>query len=251
MSKKSGNDFSGLLNELAEQSKLLAKAGAAEGDAEEHEEEEEEEVETTQAGGKTVVKSGKGKDDVTEEEEEEEETEDSVTKSGPGDEEEEEEEEDDPKINDRRLGKSMTLKDDKGRKVQAFDGLPLLKSVLAATRRLGAGHVTLEKNQEGIGKVLKAVTQQNKALTEGYLALKKSVDALADVGRGRKSALVTVIGGDTQGKGGLKPQEFLAKAQTANRAGKITALDVSLCENYINRGTTPPAELVTKVLAAA
>ncbi|MDR3519156.1 MAG: hypothetical protein P4M00_25450 [Azospirillaceae bacterium] len=47
---------------------------------------------------------------------------------------------------------------------------------------------------------------------------------------------------------GLKPEELLAKALDAQKAGRLRGHDVVLLEAYLGRGQEPPAALLTRVL---
>lgn len=235
MSKKT--DFDLLLQELGQSEKLLKASPKKTKDAEESEEEESEEEELLKAGAEGAEEEGE-EDGAT-----------GATAGTEEEEEEEEEEESEEEESDDKLGKSFKLKDAKGKTIEAFDGMPLLKSLIKANK-------VLLQESVGTKKLLKALvansTATGKALAEQRKAnaeLKKSIDNVANAGRGRRSQ-VTVIGGDDKGKGGMKPDEFMAKSLDAQRAGKISGQEVSLINASVNRGLMPSESLIRKVVAA-
>lgn len=258
MSKQQKTEFDLLLSQLGQSGKLLkATPAKAKTDAEEGEEEGEEEEEGAEGargtklakGGAEGATAGDGEGEEEEEAEEGEEEGGEEEEEEAGQAEEGEEEEGADAGADKRLGKAIHLTDAKGKKIEAFDGFPLLKSLMASNKQL---------RQDGVGtkKLLKAVVENSTALTTSVTSLrktlgelKKSVDNIANASRGRKSTL-TMIGGDAKGQGGMKPEEFMGKCIQANAAGKLSGLEVSTANSYVNRGQMPPADLIRKVVAA-
>jgi hypothetical protein len=145
---------------------------------------------------------------------------------------------------DKPMSKSLgvvTLEN--GEQVDAIDGTELVKSLMA---RVETSEGQMQKALEGAVGLIKSQGAMIKSLSE-------QVSKLAGAGRGRK-AVVTVTektpAGTPMNKSeaaGMTGQEFMAKALSAQAAGKILAKDVSAIEMYLNRGMQIPEHLIARV----
>lgn len=138
------------------------------------------------------------------------------------------------------MAKSMTATVD-GEEVELVDASEMIKSL---SDRIGSHESVLAKALE----TTLATVQNQSALIK---SLSEKVDKLAGAGRGRKSVVVTVQDkpGTTLAKSeptAPAPQEILAKALDAQRAGKITGHDVARCEMAIQNGVAVPADVISK-----
>jgi len=149
------------------------------------------------------------------------------------------------------FGKSMTLVDAEGKQVEAIDGTELVKSLmdeLGSLKASAAAHegVVLKSLESTLGLV-KSQGELIKSLTE-------QVKKLGGSGRGRQAVLNVnekqAVGGlakSAPAAAALSGTEVLAKALEAQRAGKITGLEVSRLENALNAGMAPQAEILSRI----
>ncbi|WP_293371592.1 hypothetical protein [Nevskia sp.] len=145
-----------------------------------------------------------------------------------------------------KMSKALDVTLANGDKVQAFDGTELVNALLARTEGL---HTAFAKS---FG-VLEGIAKRNGEMETQFGEMKKSLDAIGDAGRGRKST-VHMIGADPEGteggKKGLTAGEFMGKSMTALTAGRITGAEATRIEACINRNAPVPPALIDKVLAA-
>jgi hypothetical protein len=148
------------------------------------------------------------------------------------------------------FGKSMALTDADGNPVEAIDGTELVKSLMGEVAALKAGMGA----QEGVVlKSLESTLTLVKSQGELIKSLSDQVKKLGSAGRGRQAVLS--VAEKPQGSGqlaksapaGMTGREVLAKALDAQRAGKITGLEVSRLENAINAGIAPQAEILSRI----
>mgnify|MGYP000308300592 CR=1 FL=1 len=145
----------------------------------------------------------------------------------------------------------MTLED--GTEVEAMDGTELVKALSARVE-------VMEQNEGQMTKALESAV----ALIGGQRDLIKSlaarVEKLSGEGRGRKAVVSISEKADTTAAAtsqmaksltpdGMTPETFFAKALDAQKAGRITATDISVAETYLNKGQAIPASLVSRVMA--
>lgn len=143
------------------------------------------------------------------------------------------------------MAKSFTLKLEDGTEVEAQDGTELVKSL---TARLEATETSMTKALETAVGLIKGQGDLIKSLTE-------KVKQLSGEGRGRK-AVVSVVekpapGAATMAKSepqGLTGEQFMAKALDAQKAGRLTSIDVSMAEACLNRGEAIPASIIQRVV---
>lgn len=139
------------------------------------------------------------------------------------------------------LGKSMTAVVD-GVEVEAVDATDLIKSLIG---RL--------ENQEGVlAKALATTVSTIQTQGEMIKSLSARLDKLAGQGRGRKAVLSVVEkpnpGESTMAKSEqVQPGEIMAKALSAQGAGKLTAGDVARCEIAFQSGVPFPADVLAKI----
>jgi len=160
----------------------------------------------------------------------------------------------------KTMAKSMTVKLEDGTEVEAVDGTELVKALEttlgALTTRFDANETVLTKAFGQITDLLKALGAKLGVVEEQNKAQAEQIKTLGSEGRGRK-AVVTLVEkkpeGTTLAKGGggeegMKPDEFMTKAEAQFRAGKITGMEISYIESAFNRGEfqLPPA-LISKV----
>lgn len=140
---------------------------------------------------------------------------------------------------------SFTLED--GTVVEAEDGTELVKSL----------HERVEKTEGSMVKALETAVGLIKGQGELIKSLTARVEKLSGEGRGRK-AVVSIAAKpesttETMAKSlapeGMTTEQFFAKAMDAQKAGRITATDISVAETYLNRGQPIPAHLVARVTA--
>ena len=136
-------------------------------------------------------------------------------------EEEEEEEE------NEYFGKALTLTTPDGAALTAYDATALLKGV----------HQRLSALESDLLKTVQVQTDLIKSLSADLTALKEQ-------GRGRKSVLnLHEKPGHYATTSSVEPRAVLAKALSAQKAGRLTGADVARIETYLGRGEAIPADL--------
>lgn len=141
------------------------------------------------------------------------------------------------------MAKSFEVTLEDGTKVIAQDGTLLVKAL----------EERIEKNESALLKALQGTVQLIKAQSAEITSLKEQVGKLSSAGRGRKTT-VTVVQPPAQGKDlakseqdGITGDQFLAKAEAAMTAGRISGRDLSLAEACINRGSPIPESIIARV----
>lgn len=182
------------------------------------------------------------------------------------------------------MGKSMVLVLENGEEMEGFDGVELMKSMFARVKAaekqvqdveagskdvmskaieiIGAQGVTMTALQKSLAEQATKVGEQEKLIgeqTELIKSLRTDLDALRSEPAGRKSAqnpaqvkAESPLAKSLQnGEGeGMKPQEFLAKCLTLQKAGKMTMQEVCYAETAIQNGIALPASTVSKVFSS-
>lgn len=144
---------------------------------------------------------------------------------------------------DEQMAKSFTID---GEEVQVLDGEQILKSLSGLGDRLNSNEQMLLKALEATNGALK---QQNDLIK----SLSEKVETLSGQGRGRKAVLSIVEKKDptqlakSQAAPTITAGEILAKALTAQAAGKLMAADVSKVEQSLNAGMAVPADILAKL----
>lgn len=141
----------------------------------------------------------------------------------------------------------VTLPD--GTEAQAIDGDALIKSFTGQMRALRAEH------RQALTQLATAVSRSTKlikSLREQNQRLVSQVSALGQAGRGRKSALnvheKTLVGTDPLAKAeGISPATLMAKALSAQKAGRLTGTQVAELDAYVARGIPVPETLLARL----
>lgn len=138
---------------------------------------------------------------------------------------------------DKPMAKSMSVTLPDGTEAEAIDGLELIKSFQGQ----------MDVIAEGTGKVLKSMSAHLKEQAELIKSLKSDIDTLRSEGRGRKTVVTMAGAPEPMAKSMSTPSDILAKCLDAQKAGKLTALDVSVAEGYLNRGMQIPDRIVSVI----
>lgn len=150
---------------------------------------------------------------------------------------------------DAGLTKSWTIELENGEQAEVFDATEMIKSMQA----------DFSAFSKETSQVMTAAFDLIKSQSAQITALKKQVGDMASTGRGRKTVISVTekvaapsapLAKSSNGadQDGMTPTEFFAKASTAQKAGRITAADISVAEAYMNRGQAVPPQIVSRVL---
>jgi len=144
---------------------------------------------------------------------------------------------------DEELGKSFSFTLENGETVEAVDGTEMVKAL----------SLKLETQSETMAKALGTAVDLIKHQGGVIDALTARVDSIASSGRGRKAVVSIAEKSEAEmhksdEPAGMSGEAFMTKALSAQKAGHITAHQVSLAEGYLSKGLAVPAELVQKVL---
>lgn len=148
---------------------------------------------------------------------------------------------------DEVMGKSMTITLADGSTQDVLDATEMIKSLQSRVIGLAAER---ESEREHLGKSLTLVHDMLKEQGDVLKALGEQVVAMANAGRGRKSAVVTVQGEDmikSQPVVTETPDELLNKCLAAQAAGRLSGMDVSIAETSLNRGLPIPEHIRTRL----
>jgi len=160
---------------------------------------------------------------------------------------------DKPPSKDAKLTKSLEFEFEMpdGTKAKGYDATEMLTAMQANMESLRA---------ESTGVMQQAFVLIKSQATE-IETLKQRIGELASLGRGRKTVVtvtekVAASGATPLAKSsigaepsGMTPDEFFAKAESAQKAGRLSAADISVAEAYMNKGQPIPARIVSRVLA--
>lgn len=141
------------------------------------------------------------------------------------------------------FAKSYAVRTADGGVIRAVDGAAALR---ALQRRMA-------RRDEVMSKALASVTSVLKQQAELIKSLRAEVARGGMAGRGRK-AVLTVHDKPAAGTlqksqpAGVSSQQFLLKALDAQRAGRITGVDVAIAEAALNAGQQVPQHIAAKVL---
>ena len=144
------------------------------------------------------------------------------------------------------LAKSFRLALDDGEEIEAFDATELVKSL----------HEELGSLRNESLTVMRQAFDLIKAQNATIAGLKSEVSALGMSGRGRRSVLSVSEKSSTsemaksmpREEAGVSKAEFFAKAATAQRAGRLSAQDISLAEAYSSKGMAIPERIIARVM---
>lgn len=151
---------------------------------------------------------------------------------------------DEGKGGEKPMAKSMTVD---GEEYEVVDAEQLIKSLQDLTGRV-------ETNEGVLAKALESTLGTIKAQGEMIKSLSAKIDKLGGQGRGRKTVLAVTEKPEPAGTMAKsmqpeapKPGEILAKALSAQQAGKLTAHDVSRCEIAFQSGVAFPADVLARI----
>ena len=170
------------------------------------------------------------------------------------------EEDMDEDYEDKMMGKSFTVTLEDGTELEAVEGTELMKSLML---KVNDNRDSMEKalglavtNLKSLGE--KFTRQSTVLKSQGDLikSLQENIERIGGQGKGRKT-VVSVhekrspeeLKKSDETEQGLGRQEFMAKALSAQREGKVTGLELSQAESYLNRGLIIPESIVNKVLS--
>lgn len=147
---------------------------------------------------------------------------------------------------DETMGKSFALKLDDGTELEAIDGTELVKSLMAR----------VESNEGTVMKALGTAVELLGKQGDMIKSLQAEAKKLAGEGRGRKTVVSVSekpTAGTTMAKSqgaddGMSANEFMAKALSAQAAGRLTGLDVARAESALNKGLPVPQDVVNRVI---
>lgn len=151
---------------------------------------------------------------------------------------------------DEMMGKALKIKLDDGTEVEALDGTEMVKSLIARMdTEAGAA-------QQIIGGALDMIKAQGEIIAAQGAALKSmraDIEALGRQGAGRRSVVSAAPAPQQQQTPqqmvkSMSAGDFLAKSLVAQQEGRLTGLDVSVIEGYINSGAAVPEKYVTRVM---
>lgn len=132
-----------------------------------------------------------------------------------------------------------------GEEVEAIDATDLLKSLDAR----------VSEHDEVLAKALASTLDTVKAQGEIIKSMQTRLDKLAGAGKGRKTVLAIsekpAAGEPTMAKSQLEltPQQFMAKAMDAMKAGKLSGQEVTTADVCIRQGFAVPDSIVAKALS--
>lgn len=143
---------------------------------------------------------------------------------------------------EKPMAKSFEVTLPGGEKAQAVDAGELIKSLQDQITSMEGGML------KSMNAAMSVIKQQGEMLK----SLHEKVQKIGNQGAGRKATLsltekpVTTIAKSEPT--GMDAGEFLAKSEGAFNAGRITGLELSTIETYVNRGKQPPADLIARVV---
>lgn len=146
------------------------------------------------------------------------------------------------------MTKSLTVTLADGSVVEAEDGTELVKSLI---ERLDGTETVMAK---ALGAAVDLIKKQGEALASTNVLVKSlqtKVSELSAQPAGRKTVLTVHekpanVMAKAQPEGDT-PEEFMAKCLDAQKAGRITGLDVSVAEAALNRGAEVPQTIIASV----
>lgn len=142
---------------------------------------------------------------------------------------------------EEKMTKSMTID---GEAVEVIDGEQMLKSLGELGGRLTA-------TEETLAKALATTLSITKTQGDMIKSLNDRLEKLAGQGKGRKTVISVVERPATtlakSEPAQIQPGEIMAKALSAQKAGKLTGIDVARCESALNSGAAVPADVLAKL----
>lgn len=148
------------------------------------------------------------------------------------------------------MGKSFRFTLDTGEEMEAVDGTELVKSLMA---RFDTNEESMTKALGVAVDLIKSQGDLIKSQGEAIASLQTEVTRISGEGRGRKTVVSVAEKptAETMAKSepaGISGEEFMAKAMDAQKAGRLTALQISVAETALIKGLAVPADIVKRVL---
>lgn len=145
------------------------------------------------------------------------------------------------------MAKSFQLTLEDGTVIEAQDGTEMVK---ALGDRLSSTETMMAK---ALGDTLALVKGQ----ADMIKSLGDQIKKLSGEGRGRKAVLSVVekpapaaaTMAKSQQAEGVTPEIFFTKALDAQKAGRISGVDIAVAESCLNRGVAIPENIVQRVMA--
>jgi len=145
------------------------------------------------------------------------------------------------------MAKSFQLTLEDGTVIEAQDGTEMVK---ALGDRLSSTETMMAK---ALGDTLALVKGQ----ADMIKSLGEQVKKLSGEGRGRKAVLSVIekpapaaaTMAKSQQAEGVTPEIFFAKALDAQKAGRVSGVDIAVAESCLNRGVAIPENIVQRVMA--
>jgi hypothetical protein len=151
---------------------------------------------------------------------------------------------------DGYMGKAFDVTLPNGDKMKAYDGSRAVAVLLEQNERLAKAQAATTKLLKSLGAQNKKLVEQVKSANDKADELKKSLDAIGDQGRGRRSAVVIMPNKENGDGEGLQPREFMAKAMSLYQEGKLTSDQITMAEAAIGSGRQVPESIVRAVVGA-
>lgn len=130
---------------------------------------------------------------------------------------------------------TKSLRTDDGEDLEYIDGTELVKSL----------KLDMDKQAADLLRVLSATTDLLKSQSAEIAELKDAVRQVADSGRGRRS--VASVDAAPAAPAGVSADAFMTKAMAAQKAGRLTSVDVAIAEGSLSRGIDVPDHIKTIV----
>jgi hypothetical protein len=150
------------------------------------------------------------------------------------------------------MAKAIKVTMENGEQVDALDATDLIKSLNDRLEAVEGASKSVPGLEGVMTKAVELITSQGALIK----SLHESVAALSSQGRGRKAVVSltekpggTLVKSDSED--GVSAEVFFAKAEAAQREGRITSLDISTAEACLNRGTSIPVGIIQRVMAPA
>ncbi len=172
------------------------------------------------------------------------------------DHEEEGEDADEDEDESAPLKKALTVTLDDGSAATAYDGAALIKSfrdqVAAVRTETHEDLVELTRALVRSTQLLKSLREQSDEQAALIKAHGDQLQTLRTTGSGRKSSLSIherpVVGDEALAKtGAMDPSRLLVKALDAQRAGRLTGLEVAQIDACLHRGMAVPETLLNQI----
>lgn len=159
----------------------------------------------------------------------------------------------DPDEDNDLMGKSLTIQLDDGTVVEALDGTDLVKSLI---QRMDTDSGATQQLIAGAFDALKTQAQVIQAQGTVLKSLQAELGALKAQGSGRRSVVsVAPVPPAPQPQTpqqlakSMPADDFMAKAMSAQKAGRISGIDVAVAEGRLAQGLAVPEAIVKAVMS--